>query len=202
VLVKICGIRSIEDAILSSSFMPDYMGLIFCESPRKIDIEIGKKIVNNLSSEKFIGVFQDNQIEDVLKIAKTCNLFGIQLHGNEDPKDIEIIKKNNFVAIKAFRIEKSLPENLSEYKPDYFLFDKTKECKNLNVSALESYILNTPFFIAGGLNSENILDNIKKISSDRFCGIDLSSGVEKDNKKDLALLKSLFAILENQKKFN
>ncbi len=197
-LVKICGIRSLEDAIVSSSFMPDYMGFIFCESPRKIDIQTGKKIVNSLSSKKFIGVFQNNQIEDVLKIAKTCNLFGIQLHGDESPKDIEIIKENNFIAIKAFRIENSLPENLSEYKPDFFLFDKERGCRTLNTKALENYNLDVPFFIAGGLNSENVHKTLKKISNAKICGIDLSSGVERDNKKDPDLLEKFFAAIENQ----
>jgi phosphoribosylanthranilate isomerase len=196
--VKICGIRSLEDAIISSSFMPDYMGLIFCESPRKINVEIGKLIANNLNTKKFIGVFQDNQIEEILKIAKICNLFGIQLHGDESPKDIEIIKENNLIAIKAFRIADRLPENLSEYKPDYFLFDKTKECKSLNTNTLENYNLNIPFFIAGGLKSENIHETLKKVSNAQFCGIDLSSGVEKDNKKDPVLLENFFALVRNQ----
>lgn len=196
--VKICGIRSLEDAIISSSFMPDYMGLIFCESPRKINVEIGKVIANNLNTKKFIGVFQDNQIEEILKIAKICNLFGIQLHGDESPKDIEIIKENNLIAIKAFRIADRLPENLSEYKPDYFLFDKTKECKSFNTNTLENYNLNIPFFIAGGLKSENVHETLKKISNVQFCGIDLSSGVEKDNKKDPVLLENFFAVVKNQ----
>lgn len=197
-LVKICGIRSLEDAILSSSFMPNYMGLIFCDSPRKIDIQTGKEIINSLNGKKFIGVFQNNQIEDVLKTAKVCNLFGIQLHGDESPKDIEIIKENNFIAIKAFRIENSLPENLSEYKPDFFLFDKKGGCRALNTKALENYNLDVPFFIAGGLNSENIHKTLKKISNSKICGIDLSSGVEKDGKKDLDLLEKFFAAIENQ----
>ena len=159
--------------------------------------------VNNISSsslngKKFIGVFQNNQIEDVLKTAKVCNLFGIQLHGDESPKDIEIIKENNFIAIKAFRIENSLPENLSEYKPDFFLFDKKGGCRALNTKALENYNLDVPFFIAGGLNSENIHKTLKKISNSKICGIDLSSGVEKDGKKDLDLLEKFFAAIENQ----
>lgn len=197
-LVKICGIRNLEDAMLASSFMPDFLGLIFCKSPRKIDIETGKFITNSLQGKKFIGVFQNNQIEDVLKIAKTCNLFGIQLHGNESPKDIEIIKENNFIAIKAFRIENTLPENISEYKPDFFLFDKARGCKVLNTDVLENYHLDVPFFIAGGLNSENVHKTLKKISNAQFYGIDLSSGVEKNNKKDPDLLETFFATLENQ----
>jgi len=195
-LVKICGIRSIEDAIVSSLFKPDYMGLIFCESPRRLDAKIGKTIVMKLSSEKFIGVFQNNDIEEVINIAKICNLFGVQLHGNEDPKDIEIVKKNKLLAIKAFRIENNLPENLSEYKPDYFLFDKTKNCTSLNTKVLKGYNLNTPFFIAGGLNSKNIERIIKEVSKPQLCGVDLASGVEKDNKKDIALLEEFFKKLK------
>ncbi|AEE15448.1 Phosphoribosylanthranilate isomerase [Thermodesulfobium narugense DSM 14796] len=200
-LVKICGIKSLDDAIISSSFYPDYLGLIFCDSPRKINIATAKKIVNSLNNKKFIGVFQNNPIEEVLEIAKICNLFGIQLHGEEDPNDIEIIKENKFLAIKAFRIESSLPENLSEYKPDYFLFDKVKGVKNLNTDALKSYNLNVLFFIAGGLSSENVIETIQKISNPKFCGIDLASGVERENKKDPILLNNFFNVLKKQNFF-
>ncbi|AWB11131.1 phosphoribosylanthranilate isomerase [Thermodesulfobium acidiphilum] len=200
-LIKICGIRNLEDAIVSSSFNPDYLGLIFCDSPRKVDIATGKKIVNSLSNKKFIGVFQNNPIEEVLEIAKSCNLFGVQLHGEEDPRDIEIVKENKFIAIKAFRIENSLPKNLSEYKPDYFLFDKVKGIKNLNTDALKDYNLNILFLIAGGLSSENVLDIITKISKPQFCGVDLASGVERGNKKDPVLLKNFFSALKKQTLF-
>ncbi|MGK7889922.1 MAG: N-(5'-phosphoribosyl)anthranilate isomerase, partial [Leptolyngbyaceae cyanobacterium] len=63
----------------------------------------------------------------------------------------------------------------------------------LDWSLLQSFRPDCPWFLAGGLNPDNVRDAIAQLVPD---GIDLSSGVERSpGQKDLAKVKQLFAAL-------
>lgn len=201
--VKICGITNIQDALQSVWCGADVLGFVFYkESPRYIKPKQAKEIIEILPPWIFkIGLFVDEKVTTVKKIAKDCKLDFIQLHGNEGT--VYLKKLKDFRIIKAVRIkDKSDLKNLDDLPSEMLLFDtfskevfggtgKTFDWK------LDREIKKTrkPYIISGGLTPYNVQKAIKKFLP---YAVDVSSGVEKSpGKKDKKLLKEF---IENAKK--
>src|SRR5688572_2904363 len=104
VRVKICGITSIEDAIVAVEAGADALGFMFYErSPRRISTDMASAIKNTLPPFVIrVGVFAD-ATENVIRGAMLCGLNALQFHGNEPP---EFLKRfSPITTIKAFRIQ-------------------------------------------------------------------------------------------------
>ena len=207
--IKICGINEIKiiDCCINNDI--EYCGLIFYEkSPRFINLELAKKIINYVYNKKIIpvGVFVNKPLNEIIKIIKKTCLKHIQLHGNEDNNYIKNLKKEfDLRIIKSIGINnKDDLRKMGDLQlSDYFLFDykpKINElpggnAKSFDWSLLQNITINKPWFISGGIN----IDNIKQINKRLIpYGIDISSGVEdkpgiKSSNKINALLKNLNA---------
>lgn len=182
--IKICGLTRKEDVSLAATLGAWALGFIFYpKSPRYIDPSQAALIKDSIKTPA-VGVFV-NQVPDVLDIAKTAILQGIQLHGDETPDDCAHMKERfgGFV-IKAFRPKKT--EDLSmipAYKNvvDYILVDAAGDAyggtgKQADWDcALIAKTHGIPLILAGGLGAENILT--AKISVDPYA-FDLSSQIE------------------------
>lgn len=212
--VKVCGICQLEDALAAVSQGANMLGFIFAESPRKIELEQALGIVTtmrkmDLSTPKFVGVFKNQPVDEILNIAETLMLDAVQLHGAETPRDcvdIKIAARNfgnsNLFLIKAIEIDPSneAPFNLEPLMyagcADLFLFDRPKRLKDdptwldAVVSRLRDSLQSwRPFYMAGGINEENVLSSLDL----RPSGIDLASGVEcSPRQKDHSKLKNFF----------
>ncbi len=116
--VKICGITTIEDALLCCEKSADAIGFIFYEkSKRCIAIDQAEAISKQLPPFVFkIGVFVNEETEKVNRAAKQIGLNAVQLHGNESP---EYIEKINYPVIKSFRINETF---------DWKTIDKFQNC--------------------------------------------------------------------------
>ncbi|MBO6104369.1 MAG: hypothetical protein J6O99_00505, partial [Methanobrevibacter sp.] len=78
---------------------------------------------------------------------------------------------------------------------DYFILDSGKGSgKTFDWDLVDKEILNKPFFLAGGLNSENIASAIEEFNP---FAVDLSSSVETDGFKDEEKIKEIIEIMEN-----
>jgi phosphoribosylanthranilate isomerase len=92
--IKICGIKTLRDALEATSAGADALGLNFYEqSPRAISEKDARFICSSLSTlnqmwgghrQTFVGVFVNHSLEDIDRFA-ACGLSAIQLHGDEDP---------------------------------------------------------------------------------------------------------------------
>src|SRR5690625_2186063 len=83
-LVKICGISTLEAAQVAADEGADLIGFVFAPSTRRIEPSKAKEIVNNLpSSLKTVGVFVNETKTNIEKIAQEVGLDYIQLHGDE-----------------------------------------------------------------------------------------------------------------------
>jgi len=190
-LVKFCGIRRQEDVLLMNEFLPDFVGFIFSKSKRQISKETAKELSESLSDKiKTVGVFVNEPIDAVAETANFAKLAVIQLHGDEDEFYINSLKKliGNIQIWKAVRVQTSDDISKAEKLPvDMLLIDSfsknayggTGEVANL--SAINNAHTKKPFFLAGGLNAENICDIANEIKP---FGIDISSGIEKDGFKN------------------
>jgi len=190
--IKICGITNIKDAKEVTKLGADALGFIFYEkSPRKITKEKAREIIGSLPKGIVkVGLFVDELEERVNEITSYCNFDILQFHGDETP---DYCKKFPQKIIKAFRIrDKESLVDIPKYEVDYYLLDAYSEelpggtGRTFNWDlAKEAKKFGRPIILSGGLNPENIIEAIEKVSP---FGVDVSSGVElypgkKDHKK-------------------
>lgn len=189
-----------EDALYAAECGADALGFIFYpKSPRFVEITRAKKIISNLPPFiTTVGVFVNQDLEDVIKTVYNCKLDAVQLHGDESPDYCSKIPLSSpfnkggvggIKVIKAIRVrdEDSL-RKMADYRVDAFLLDSYSENNyggtgkifnwNLAIKAKEYGRI----ILSGGLTPDNIKEAIEKVKP---YGVDVSSGVEeKAGKKD------------------
>ncbi|MDK2815070.1 MAG: phosphoribosylanthranilate isomerase [Thermoanaerobacter sp.] len=193
VKVKICGLRRKEDIEYANELKPDYVGFVFAKSKRQVEVEQALYLISFLDKEiKTVGVFVNEPVENVLKIAQTLNLDVLQFHGDETQDYVDNFK--NFTVWKAIRIkDKEDLEKTKEFRVNSFVFDTlTKKeyggtGKTFNWEVLKGFELNVPIILAGGLNENNVEEAIKIVNP---YAVDVSSGVETEGYKDFKKMKS------------
>ena len=195
VKVKICGITNLEDALVSFFAGADALGFVFYKkSPRYIRPQKAANISRILPKKiKRVGVFVDEKVKTVKKIAKLCGLDMLQFQGKEEP---EYCKKfEGCKVIKAFRISKKEDlEQISKYKTFAYLFDSFSNTQaggtgtkfNWKILAPAARI-DSSVFISGGLAACNVKEAIKLLKPS---WVDVSSSLEiKPGKKDHKKIK-------------
>ncbi len=199
-LLKICGITSEEQAMeVDRLVSPEFIGLIFYPLSKRF---VGKTPFNLPLKAKKTGVFVNEKIENVLQIAKEWNLNAIQLHGEESVPMASELRSNGYTVIKAISMGNDFLSHAEKFdgKVDYLLFDTSTAAyggsgKKFNWELLNDLSLQTPWFLSGGLQIEDI-PAIGRIKLTGFCGVDFNSGLEispgqKDVMKIIELKKQL-----------
>lgn len=185
--VKICGITKKSEAKQAHDSGADFIGFVFAESKRKIEPEDAARISASLSpSIKTVGVFVNETKEKMLAIAKQVGLDVIQLHGDEPA---ELAEQLPYEVIKAFQVKEENIHTIGAYPCDYYLLDSPiGTYRGGNGIAFdwdlvrETNINPEKIILAGGLSPENVQQAIRTAKP---AGVDVSSGVETDGKKDL-----------------
>jgi phosphoribosylanthranilate isomerase len=184
--VKFCGITTLQDARFASGMLVDYLGFIFYEnSPRYIDPAKAGAIINWIEGPEFVGVFVNRALDDVNMISRQTGIDLVQLHGNESPDYCQLVEKP---IIKAIHVEKddtasTLESRIKPYLDcvDYLLFDTKIEGKLGGTgqafywSVLDEVSQDMPFFLSGGLSTENIRTACQTVQP---YAVDVSSGIE------------------------
>jgi len=178
--VKICGIRSLEEAMMVSSLGAWAIGEVFASSPRQIEVEKAAAINHQLDAGVLrIGVFVNEKIDSVKHVAQTCSLDIIQLHGDESP---EYVAELNIPVIKSFSVTGPVdPDYVKQWRPWAYLFDtfspgvRGGSGISFNWQWLEEIKDCERVILAGGLNYENVAAAIRNV---RPMAVDVSSGVE------------------------
>jgi len=202
--IKICGITRSQDAKLAISLGATELGFIFAPSPRKMTSEQARNIRSELPlAAKVIGVFVNEKMSVILEVAQNVSLQGIQLHGLETPADIAFLKQErpDLIIMKSIGVDGDrFSLDATKYDAcDSLVFDSAgSHLKSQERTSIESEInYSRKFYLAGGLNPKNILNQINKYKP---YGIDLSSGVESaPGIKDEGLLEELFLNLKEAK---
>ena len=189
--IKICGLRRVEDIEYVNTLKPDYIGFILTAGFRRsIDKETAKKLKSLLSNDiNAVGVFVNDSKENIDYFLENGIIDTVQLHGDESPS---FCKSINAPVIKYFS-PKSF-DKVNGYDVDYFLFDSgTGTGKEFNWENIPK--VNKPFFLAGGINKDNINRAINTVNP--YC-IDLSSAVETNGVKDYKKIKEIMEIMKNE----
>jgi len=195
VIVKICGITNLEDALAATDAGADALGFVFWErSPRCVTPAVMENLIGRLPvSIVKVGVFVDASSEEVARTARAYGLNLLQFHGNETP---EYCVQFGLMSMKAFRVRDAASlEKLQNYQTDAWLLDAYNTAKPGGTGerfnwdlAIEAQRRGRPIFLAGGLTPENVREAIDRV---RPYGVDVSSGVESSpGKKDLMKVRN------------
>lgn len=209
--VKMCGISKVETIPAVVEAKPDYMGLVFAPSKRQVTVEQAKILIEELHKQcinhydikvvKTVGVFVNETLDNLVRIADTANLDAVQLHGDEDETFIQSLKERTNVEVwKAIQIRTAADtEKWIDSSADMLLFDAYHKDERggtgevFDWSSLDAF--ERPFMLAGGIDSTNVARAIRTV---RPYGIDISSGIEtngmKDDKKITAFTKIVKSI--------
>lgn len=183
---------------------PDYIGFIFFEKSKRNAAEIlNTDLLKSFpSTTQKVGVFVNADIDFVTKKIEDFGLDMVQLHGDESPLFCNEIKSIGIKVIKVFSVGESFDfEQLKDYEDsvDFFLFDtKGKERGGNGVAfdwkLLDAYEGQTPYFLSGGIDLENI-EFIGKLKTQPFA-IDVNSKFEiEPGLKDIEKLKTLKSMI-------
>ena len=193
--IKICGLTRTEDIEMVNEFLPDYIGFVFAKSRRQVSAEQAKELKNKLRPAiKAVGVFVNEKPENIAEIANQGIIDLIQIHGDEDAAYCAQLRKlTQAPIIKVVRVEREDDlAGIEEFDCDYYLFDtlSSKEYggtgKAFDHSILYNKEIKKPFFVAGGLNQNNVA---AAIEATKPFGVDTSGGVETDGVKDINKIK-------------
>ncbi len=208
--IKICGIKTLKDALTAIDAGADYLGFNFYpKSVRFIEKETCAEITSVLKREhpqiKLVGVFVNSPVEEVKVILETCSLDLAQLHGDETP---EMVTALNGKAFKAIRLSASISVETSVHPfakqsvdSPALLIDATVKGVyggsgvTADWSAAAELAKKYPLLLAGGLTPENVADAVRQVKP---WGVDVASGVESEpGKKDASKMKAFVrAILD------
>lgn len=197
-LIKICGMKDPGNIEAVAALHPDFMGFIFYpKSPRYAEPLSPETLDAIPASIKKIGVFVNEDLENILTIVYKYKLNGVQLHGSEMVSMCAQLKEAGLIVIKAFPIAEAInfiPAKRYEGVCDYFLFDTKTDAYGgsglkFNWEILDEYRGETPFFLSGGIANDDV-EAIRKINHPKFAGIDLNSKFEiRPGEKSVELLR-------------
>lgn len=187
--IKICGLTRREDVEAVNALRPDYVGFVLAPSKRRVSLQTAVDLSRYLHPDILpVGVFVNETVEQIERSVRTGAIRAVQLHGEESIETVRILKEvlpPDVPVIKAVRMDKqSAFECWRDSMADFLLLDAGKGGGGVpfDHSLLEAAEnIPKPWFLAGGMNPEN-----GRELAERFVpyGIDVSSGVETDGKKD------------------
>lgn len=192
--IKICGLTRLEDIEAVNQFCPDYIGFVFARNSRRyINPEQAAKLKARLNPQiQSVGVFVDEPIQNIKEIVEKQLIDVVQLHGNETLAWVKELKKvKEITIIKAISMtEDGWKQRLEQWEKssvDYLLLDSGNGGTGQQFDYNRIISIQKPFFLAGGINPDNAVDAVRQVNP---FGIDMSSGVETNGKKDIQKIKN------------
>jgi phosphoribosylanthranilate isomerase len=198
--LKVCGMKYSQNITEIENLFPDLMGFIFYEKSKRFfnlpEINLNNKV-------KRVGVFVNENIQEIKNKIKKYKLDYVQLHGEENVNFCNTLQP--FVKIiKVFKIDYNFNfKKTEEFEEvcDYFLFDTKSQLhggsgKKFDWNLLKNYNCKKDFFLSGGIDIGDIEEIKKIVNSYPIAGIDVNSkfeldNLEKDKEKINLLIKKL-----------
>ena len=217
-LVKIDGVQDPKHAMAAAEAGADFVGMIFAESKRQVDLAAARKIraalgprreVLDATAEAFeeavergdgpllVGVFVNQSPEEIARMIEVVNLDIVQLSGGEHPAFIKRIARPVLRVIHVGK--KSTAEGIIEdaaRPPAAVTVLDTKSKlpggtgETFDWSIAEKVGRVRPLMLAGGLTPDNVSDAVAQVTP---WAVDVSSGVESDGRKDVEKIEAFTA---------
>ena len=214
-IIKVCGMREAENIREVEALGIDLMGFIFWPKSSRY---VSERPAYLPTQCKRVGVFVDEDVETIKKIAEEYALDYIQLHGHESPdyiRQLRCVCSDSIATIKAFNI--ATKEDLEAIKPyegivDYYLFDTRATVPagspagsvlpggtgaQFDWRVLADYVGETSFLLSGGIGPDDA-ERVKTFQHPKCIGIDLNSRFESAPAiKDAAVLRRFLSQLSH-----
>lgn len=212
--VKICGIKTYDDALFAAQAGADMIGLnFFKRSPRYIEPDAAQHICDNLrdtlgeNCPVIVGVFANATDSDISIISNKVGLNAVQLSGDESIAMMAELRGLAFKAIRPMNFAMALddvnyfspqfPKNerlpsllLDAYHPS--LYGGTGEQASAEVAlAVKAQV--PRLMLAGGLTPENVGERVQAIQP---WGVDVASGVEPEGQPGVKDVDKVKAFIE------
>jgi phosphoribosylanthranilate isomerase len=183
VKVKVCGITNPEDGAFAVESGADAIGFVFAKSPRKLSVEQAREIATTLPDSILkVGVFVDEEPEEVLRIAHEVGLDFAQLHGDESPETVTFLREGGVKVMKALRVrDADSLAALDRYGADLIMLDAWSEKvrggtgERFDWALAKSLKGRGNIVVSGGLGPENVREAISFFEP---YGVDASSSLE------------------------
>ena len=190
--VKICGLSTKEAVKTAVSDGADYIGFVFAPSKRQVTLEQAAELAKLIPSHiQKVGVFVSPSRADLLEAIEKVGLDLVQVHGQVVDKLFENLPCGS---IQAVQIGEG--EHVPNSQADYLLFDAPVAGSGqiFDWGRLDTTELAQPFFIAGGLNEDNVEEAIQHFTP---YAVDVSSGVEINGQKNHEKIRRFIERVKN-----
>ena len=175
VQVKVCGITTLEDALMCVEAGADALGFNFYpRSPRYINPEKAFEIVQHIPmSTVSVGLFVNESAEHISRVARIADIAHVQLHGGETPDGLIVWRAINV----GPEFHADLVENDSKAK--VFVLDSPAPGVYGGTGVPFDWttlpILTRKVVLAGGLDASNVSEAIRIVDP---WGVDACSRLE------------------------
>ncbi len=194
-IVKICGIKTLDIALAALDAGADLLGFNFYPpssryiAPKdcaELVASLGSQATNDkLQAASFttVGVFVNETPKRIREIMEACNLDLAQLAGDESPEDLAALGGRAFKTVR--------PRSLAEADKLLFHFGRAQAPALLadahvkgayggtgetgDWAIAQHLAARAPILLAGGLNPENVAAAVRTVEP---WGVDVASGVE------------------------
>ncbi|MBN8236035.1 phosphoribosylanthranilate isomerase [Halobacillus kuroshimensis] len=207
-IVKLCGNQSLSDTAKTASSKASHLGFIFVKRTKRYvrPERVGRWIQKIRPRQKLVGVFIDPTIDELEEILHFVPLDVIQLHGNETVSQLLQIKEAFGLPVwKVIHHQDGGLEQMDVFKgvADGFIVDSKVEGASggtgvrFDWEAVPAYRdaafdQGVPCLIAGGIKPQNVGELLNYQPE----GIDISSGIERENKKDIGNIQAIMKEVE------
>lgn len=208
--VKICGLKTLTDVEKVNRYLPEYAGFVFAHTKRFVTDEQALDMRQALDDRiRSVGVFVNEPMDHVVELYDRGVINVVQLHGEESEDYIrELRRKTDMDVIKAIKVQ-SVEQVLRQMsqEADYVLFDTYKKGEpggtgeRFSLDILKESLKKLrasgqavkPYFLAGGLDCQNVAEVLGQVECSTFgdcntsgkcIAVDVSTGVETDGVKD------------------
>jgi phosphoribosylanthranilate isomerase len=172
--IKLCGVRTVADALLCAREGADEVGVIFAaKSKRRVTVQEAKAIRDALpSGVPLVGVFLDAPLAEVTRVAAEVGLQAAQLHGAwpAERAGLPLYAALQVVSEESLQprpgAARLLLDGPAGGSGKSFAWSLAAKARALQESEL---------FIGGGLTPENVA---QAIAEARPSGVDVASGIE------------------------
>ncbi|MEI9954687.1 MAG: phosphoribosylanthranilate isomerase [Pseudomonadota bacterium] len=195
--VKICGITSVDDALLAIAAGADALGLNFVPSSKRVvDLATAAHIASSVGDlVELVAVVADRSADELEALRRATGIRSLQLHGAETPADLQAVQPGAFKAVAIGGSEDVT--RAAEYGGERLLLDAKSPKGELggtgtrfDWSLARPLVESRQVILAGGLYPDNVAEAIRTLKP---FGVDVASGVElaqNPRKKHEALLRS------------
>ena len=201
-IIKICGLREPEHALAAAEAGATHIGYNFAISRRRVDAAQARRCIDVVKASYpevvTVGLFVDAGIDEMLKVSREAGIDVLQVHNQPTAALIAELR------LPVLPVTRTAPGERVQSVIDYFDSVRSNQVGALLLDAYHPTLAGgtgaladwefaadaaatLPIVLAGGLNPANVGDAIRTV---RPFGVDVSSGVEREGRKDAALIRA------------